>query len=165
MERIIKRLTSKLKRQAAFRVILGFLSLGLGSIIFVIYENAENTDALLLIGALILTLTGAVLASRSIYILLKVKRLSIVSVLEQRSEEIIWIYPYFANHQPFGILVRKTSLLYFYLLSGEHYTIELPEKELKKFKESLKPFLPHVVFGYTLEREQLYRADPYLLKE
>ncbi|MEX0811227.1 MAG: hypothetical protein WD048_03355 [Chitinophagales bacterium] len=87
----------------------------------------------------------------------------LVRYLEFDPKQIVWVYSYVVQTMPFGIHFMKMTTVYFYYLDGNYTTIRVNGKVHNELMEELKGKLPHASFGFTSEKEQLYKANPALL--
>lgn len=87
----------------------------------------------------------------------------LISILKHNPRQIVWVYSVLARLMPFGIHLFNSATVFFMLKDGRYHTIRLKENELQPLMNGLKQSLPDTSFGYTLKKEQLYRADPEML--
>jgi len=87
----------------------------------------------------------------------------IVTQLEKRRRDIVWIYTVRTQRMPFGLKLFESGLLYIKLLDGSHHCLSLPTSKLRVVSNFLHRRLPHASVGYNEEREQWYQAAPELL--
>lgn len=121
-------------------------------------------------GALITVyvVAGLLLVLAALFIYNAAKRIKpekqpLVQYLEFDPKEIVWVYSYVVQTMPFGIHFLKMNTVYFYFKNGDYTTIRVSEKVHKELMQDLKFRLPHASFGFTSEKEQLYKANPMLL--
>ncbi|GEM_PF-1032082 len=85
-------------------------------------------------------------------------------LLTKRPENLVWIYYLKVDIQPFGVHVRQTTTLFFWTEKQSHIALRATEEESIAIMNALRNSLSHTSFGYSLQKEQLYRADPGLLR-
>jgi hypothetical protein len=88
----------------------------------------------------------------------------LLRLLVQTPEQVVWIYYYKVETMPFGVRVNQMITLYFWTLDRKHSEIRMSEGEAVQIMNGLRGHLPWATFGYSPEKEQLYRANPALLK-
>lgn len=76
---------------------------------------------------------------------------------------IVWVYSVVTQRMPYGLEVRAYGLLYFKLVDGEDLCVSMPARHLRIVSRCLNRMLPHATFGYSPNKEQLYRIDPQML--
>ncbi len=89
--------------------------------------------------------------------------LSLVEILENNPQKVVWVYSVLTQRMPFGFQINQTGTMYFKMIDGNEILLTLPATELKSVSEMLNDKLPHATFGYTKEREQWYIAHPEML--
>lgn len=85
-------------------------------------------------------------------------------MLEKSPGSLVWVYYLRIDIQPFGVHVRQTTTLFFWTNEHSHLALRATEKESIAIMNALRACAPHASFGYSLQKEQLYRADPALLR-
>ncbi len=78
---------------------------------------------------------------------------------------IVWIYTVVHEHHPFGLQFTERGLIYFKFTDGDEISAFLPPRKLKLTTKILSRSLPYTVFGYTKERAEQYKKDPYLVSK
>lgn len=91
------------------------------------------------------------------------QKIAVLRTLHERPRDIVWSHQYIVQNMPFGVEVFKTCDLYLYTRHGHKDCIRVSSKELAHIQEALERDLPHATFGYTVQREQLYRVNPDML--
>jgi len=114
-----------------------------------------------LAAAVILLLIGFILAAIRI-VALSEKKYS-VSYAIHHSHEVVWVYSYLVIYRPFGIRFFSNALIYFHFINGKSTTLRVPEKELNLAMKHLNTIFPNATFGYSIDKEQLFKANPALL--
>jgi hypothetical protein len=92
------------------------------------------------------------------------RRDDLLSLLTKSPEQIVWVYYYKVETMPFGIRVKQMITLYFWQMDRKHSEIRLSEREALQIMNGLRSHLPWATFGYSPEKEQLYRANPAMLR-
>lgn len=87
----------------------------------------------------------------------------ILHSLKERPQNIVWIYSYITVNMPFGIQLFRTCTMYVNFVDGKQSDLKVDPNRYDEINQLLQDDLPHATFGYTVQREQLYRADPKLL--
>ena len=90
-------------------------------------------------------------------------KLLILRTLQNKPKDIVWSHQYILQNMPFGIEVFKVCDVYLYTRHGHRDCIRVKMEQLKEIQEALEKDLPHATFGYSVEREQLFRANPDML--
>jgi len=85
---------------------------------------------------------------------------TIFRALHDHPESLVWVYAIVTERMPFGLKFWQYGLLYFHTLDGKHHTISVPVAKLKLLSKYLNRLLPSATFGYSLEKEELYRDSP-----
>lgn len=78
--------------------------------------------------------------------------------------KVVWIYYQVTQIMPFGILVFKKYRLFINTENGETYDISLNASDIHPLFAYLKSQCPEATFGHNVANEQLFRANPLLLK-
>lgn len=93
----------------------------------------------------------------------KPEKQPVLQYIEFDPKQIVWVYSYIIETMPFGIRFMKMHTVYFYFKNGKYTTIRVSPKVHNALMGDLKDRLPHASFGFTSEKEQLYKANPELL--
>ena len=94
---------------------------------------------------------------------LKPSKLLILHTLQEKPKDIVWSHQYILQNMPFGVEVFKVCDIYLYTRHGQKDCIRVKLEKLDEIQQALERDLPHATFGYTVQREQLYRANPDML--
>ncbi|MBI1191913.1 MAG: hypothetical protein GC205_01880 [Bacteroidetes bacterium] len=86
------------------------------------------------------------------------------ALLSTQANRLVWVYYLKVDIQPFGVHVRQTTTLFFWLDNHSNVVLRATEAESIAIMNAIRSSLPHASFGYSLQKEQLYRADPALLR-
>lgn len=86
------------------------------------------------------------------------------ALLTKHPERLVWVYYLNIQIQPFGVHVRQICTLYFWLDDHKHLSLRTQEEDCVAIMNALRDSLDHCCYGYSLKKEQLYRADPALLR-
>ena len=164
MEKQIEAVEKMVRRDHLLKAAMGFVSLLGGTLLLYLHQQSEVFNVFMFSGAMILSICGAILLPYGIYHFLHVRNSTLIKVLKQDPDDVVWIYHYIMIQKPWGVQIRKSCLLYFHLLNGDHFTISIPAKKAENLMDDLKPHLPLTTFGHSVEKEQLYKADPLLLR-
>lgn len=87
----------------------------------------------------------------------------VLRYLEFDPKQIVWVYSYVIETMPFGIRFMRMSTIYFYFKNGKYTTIRVKDAACDRLMKELEDKLPHASFGFTNEKEQLYKANPEML--
>ena len=87
----------------------------------------------------------------------------IIHVLEQNPDQVVWVYTVVTRRVPYGLEVTEYGHLYLKLLNGEDVCVGMPARHLRLVSHYLNRLLPHATFGYSSNKEQLYRINPEML--
>lgn len=87
----------------------------------------------------------------------------LLNFLCHRPNEIVWVYSLITQRMPFGFEFSKNGLLYLKLLSGDEISLNMPAVQLRLVSKFLNKLVPHATFGYSKEKERLYRENPAML--
>ncbi len=87
----------------------------------------------------------------------------ILKSLKESPRNVVWVYAYITVNMPFGIKLFRTCYLYFNFRNGSRHYISIPADRHDEISEQLQDDLEHTTFGYTVQREQLFRVNPDML--
>ena len=156
IERIVYRNTLK-------RVLTGVVIIILGCLTFLLTTGLPDQTILLFqaLGLAIILAGGYLLVSglRKLNVSLD----HLVITLRNNPRDIVWFYSYMVINMPYGVRVLRMATIFLYSIDGHKITLSVKEKELKSVMKTLEKYLPHASNGYTVVREQLYKANPALL--
>lgn len=80
-------------------------------------------------------------------------------------DEVVWVYRIEREVMPFGVMVFKNSYYCLGLTSGDSMLFPLIDEVHHPFNREMNTFLSHATFGHSVEKEQLFRADPEMLRK
>ena len=80
-------------------------------------------------------------------------------------ERIVWVYCHISQIMPFGIYLYKRCRMYICDINGNSTTIMVDSKNANQLMDYLQSRLKGATFGHSIQKEQLYRANPLLLKK
>lgn len=144
---------------------LGVLLIIIGTTTLITYQLGAQDHSVLINGIWIaLTAIGVGVLG---YSLLRhdVSKDGLIRDLERNGQSIVWVYYMKVETMPYGIRIMDMTTLFFMLDNGEKHTLRANEKRILKIMNSLRDALPHATFGYSTQKEQLYRANPDLLRK
>lgn len=159
-QKIQRAYLDKLSREAFYFAAV----LALGLLIYFLTHRREHPDLLMSLVAIIFIGAGGILLLASFWNLSRRSDHPIIEVLHERPDDLVWIYPYILIHNPFGVRFSRNCHLYFWDVKGNQIMLRVSEKKAEEIKKELKPLLSKCTFGHSVEREQLYRVDPLLLR-
>ena len=111
-------------------------------------------------------LVAAVLGLRYLYRYGRVYRVEneqLLRLLSDHPRQIVWVYSVVTERHPFGFRLMSGGVMYFKLADGDDVSVAMSPGDLRLVSRFLNRVLPHAVFGYTPERERMFRDDPGLL--
>lgn len=79
-------------------------------------------------------------------------------------QDVVWVYHEIVRSMPFGVKTWDRTIVHFKKLDGSEETLFVTGATVRPFLEEIEPLFPHATFGHSVEKEQLYRANPLLLK-
>ncbi|CAN5261156.1 hypothetical protein BH09BAC1_BH09BAC1_22980 [soil metagenome] len=88
----------------------------------------------------------------------------VVKHLRQQKHQIVWVYSFISINKPFGIELFKLVTVWLHYRDGSQQHIRIGHVYLNDCMAHLQATLPHATFGYSVEKEQLYRVNPALLE-
>lgn len=92
-----------------------------------------------------------------------IDRHPLLRLLYEEQEQIVWVYTVVTRKMPYGFATSHHGLLHFKLINGEDLCVSLPARRLRLVSHYLNRLLPHATFGYSPNKEQLYRINPEML--
>ena len=81
-------------------------------------------------------------------------------LLHDQPRRVVWVYSLRTEYHPFGLQFLQQNLIYFKLDDGSNVSVRLPSRRLRLVMRILQRALPHTVFGYRREWEELYARRP-----
>lgn len=87
----------------------------------------------------------------------------LIFLLQYDPQKIVWVYTSITQRMPFGLAFSKVGTIHFKMVNGEDISLFIPVKYLNHLSLLLSKHLTHATFGYTVDREQWFRAAPELL--
>jgi len=99
----------------------------------------------------------------SAYLLLSKKIGKLLPSIDSHPESIVWVYATVVISMPFGIRLFSLATVYCHFINGNKESFFVSGSKLQSTLEQLNRLLPHASFGYSLNKEQLFRASPLLL--
>lgn len=94
----------------------------------------------------------------------EVRKSELYKLLHEAPEHIVWVYYYKVESLPYGIKVGQMSTLFFKTSDGNSHELRCSESKSLLIMDALRTTLPHCTFGYSAQKDQLFRADPNLLR-
>ena len=154
----------RLIRRAILREILIQFSLYMGLMVIsiIITWYGSKSSALLTLIGFFFSFLGFFYGIRMIRYW-PVEQHPLLELLHHHPKKVVWIYTVVTQRMPFGLNTSQYGLLYFKLINGEDLCISLPAKRLRLVSHYLNRLLPHATFGYSPNKEQLYRINPEML--
>lgn len=126
-------------------------------------SNRSESIIFILLCALILICT-AIFSIVFIYKFYKNEQVHALDLLQKKSNRIVWCYYTRMHIMPFGIGLFIRCRFFIYTLNGDAYTLRAGEKSIQTMISHLKHLHPGITIGYSINNEQLFKADPHLLR-
>ncbi|MCB0705795.1 MAG: hypothetical protein KDC34_10820 [Saprospiraceae bacterium] len=86
-------------------------------------------------------------------------------MLEKQPDHFVWVYGLINQMSPYGFLFMRQGILYFKLADGQEISVSIPDDRLKMVSRFFNRVLPHATFGYSAERERMYKTNPEGLRK
>ena len=148
-------------RNVQLRYALGILVFGLGLAFFPENKHPKVNIMLDVIGGLI-AMGGGYMA------IVDLRRLRIRNhpalQLSFDPEQVVWIYHMIVVSMPFGVKTRQMTTVYMRKADGDYEFFKMPLKDVDVVLDQMKELFPEASVGHSVEREQLYRVNPELLR-
>lgn len=149
-------------RNRQFLYALALVLLGLG---LVIIPQSYHPNILIMFDVIGFSLFIAGLYISIINIrLLNISNSKVIKLTEQ-PEKVVWIYHEVLISMPFGIKTLTRATVYLNLDDGKYDFFQIPPEKAEQFLDHLRQVFPDATFGHSVEKEQLYRANPNLLRK
>lgn len=148
-----------IRRELCIQLLLygGLLSFGL----FVSWRFFDSNALLCFVG-LFFSFLGFFYCVRTLQ-QWSVYRHPVIQFIYEEPKQIVWVYTMVTQRMPYGFVTSNYGLLYLKLLNGEDLCVSLPARRLRLVSHCLHRLLPHATFGYSPNKEQLYRINPEML--
>lgn len=88
----------------------------------------------------------------------------IIKHLRHDKYQIVWVYSFININMPFGVEMFRLVTIWLHYRDGSQQYLRIAYAHLPECMAHLETKLPHATFGYSVEKEQLYRANPELLE-
>lgn len=85
--------------------------------------------------------------------------------LEKEKEDLVWVYTFESEVMPYGVVMFRKIYFCFGDARGKIEMLTFLSDLKFLFLRLLKEELPHATFGHTTEKEQLYKANPEMLRQ
>lgn len=149
-------------RNKQFLYAVALMLIGLG---FVVVPQTYHPNILIMFDVL-----GFALFIAGLYIgIVNTKILDIsnskVMRLTESPEKVVWIYHEVLISMPFGIKTMSRATIFLNLDDGGYDFFQIPPEKAESLLEHLRGVFPDATFGHSVEKEQLYRANPNLLRK
>ena len=89
---------------------------------------------------------------------------TIISLLNQERDRVVWVYAVATQNMPFGVRVFSYANIYLNLEDGKAESLMLPRHSLDLAMTYLKQQLPHATFGYSDDNRLFFQSDPEMLR-
>lgn len=149
-------------RNKQFLYSLCLVLIGLG---FMIIPQSYHQNILILFDAL-----GALMLITGLYIGIQNARLldiknSKAYKLYNSPEQVVWIYHSIVISMPFGVKTFSRGTVYLNTMDGKYDFIQASPKDCEELMNFFRMRFTSSTFGHSTEKEQLYRANPELLRK
>lgn len=159
-QELLKVVATMVKRQNIIKMCFGLAFLLLGTTLLLFLKPPIHSVVKVIIAILIL---GSISLIYNYVKKRKIERNKEFRILKYHLKEIVWVHHHITQVMPFGIHLFERYNLYIYLLNGKSYQL-IGTKEEVLFLMHRIPSLAHQAsFGYSIEKEQLFKANPALL--
>ncbi len=111
----------------------------------------------------LLMFTGLMSANQTVRYYLN-EELMAYRILLLDTDRIVWLYYSKLNLMPYGVGVLNRCHFFVCTIDGKIYTLKASEASIKKNMQQATKENPDIVTGYSVDREQLFKVDPRLLK-
>ena len=151
-------------RNTLQRIAIGIIIIAFGGVLFFLFTADLPNQTVLLF-----RVVGGAIMGAGVYLFisgwnrLNVSLDRLVISLKDNPREIVWFYSYMVINMPFGVHLFRLATIFIYTVDKKKITLSVKEKELNNVMKILEKHLPHASNGYTIEKEQLYEANPALL--
>lgn len=160
MELIIK----VIRKNTWFQTVGGGLLCLTGSVIVLInFQNISDNSGLFFTGLGVALFMLGLFFAISCLLKLKTSRNQLIKILQNNPKKVVWYYAYIVENMPFGVRVLQMSTIFIFFVDGKHTTLRVSKKETSRVMQALSELLPHATKGYSVEREQLFKANPRML--
>lgn len=140
----------------------GLLLVGISAMIWGAGRLETNVKILLSITGMTMLVLG-ILLLRDTLTTWGILQNRMMRLLNHHPEEIVWVYSVMTQVSPFGVFIKERGFVAICTSEGECHQLSGSFSELRSITKGLTILLPHASHGYTQEREQWFRANPYLL--
>lgn len=146
------------------QLIVGWGAIAVGAVSFFIFdERLYKSHGVIIQMAASACLIFGLYAVVHAWRMQKLEKNPILQSLKNSPNSIVWIYSYVTINMPFGIRLFKTCNIYVNFRNGSQHYISIDANRYSEITNSLQNDLPHATFGYTVQREQLFRVNPTML--
>ncbi|QQS30444.1 MAG: hypothetical protein IPM47_05735 [Sphingobacteriales bacterium] len=91
------------------------------------------------------------------------QRNHLLKLLLYQPDQVVWVYYRKVENIPFGIRIFNLTTLFICLRNRDFIALPMSEPKIRQLIDLLKLRLPNTVFGYTIQRAQLYDISPDLV--
>lgn len=95
--------------------------------------------------------------------MLHIKRHGLMQMLHHRPSDVVWVYSYVSVNMPYGVKLFRLSTIYVCDKFGEKESMMVRSSRLSGINKSLSSVFTWASHGYSVQKEQLYRANPEML--
>lgn len=87
----------------------------------------------------------------------------LLQLINYNPQLVVWVYFRKIESAPFGIHILQFTTLFIFLSNREFIALPMSENKINALLPKLKKRMPHALFGYSKQRQQLYAISPDLL--
>ncbi|NNC94614.1 MAG: hypothetical protein HKN92_03560 [Chitinophagales bacterium] len=151
------------KRRLALLIYVAIFNASLFGILVGSYNTGFLSDLLVFICACLLTL--------SLFLVTKwflnrdLSKHPFVQIVKEKSNDVVWVYWHRTENMPFGVKVFTFNRIFICLNDSSCYHISVQANEVDLITEYCKQVFSRAVFGYSEERDQLFKINPELISK
>lgn len=149
-------------RNLQFLYAAALIAIGLG---FVLIPQSYNSSVLILFDVLGfgMAIGGGYIAVIN-FQLLNIDKSKVIK-LTKRPDQVVWIYHEVVVSMPFGFKTMSRATIYLNLEDGGYEFFQVKPKKAEEMMNYLRNIFTTASYGHSVEKEQLYRANPELLRK
>lgn len=145
-----------------FLYALALIGIGLG---FVLIPQSYHSGVLILFDVL-----GFGMAIGGLYVgvinlrLLNIDKSKVIK-LTKRPSRVVWVYHEVVISMPFGVKTMSRATIYLNLDDSGYEFFQVKPKKAEEMMNYLRNIFTYASYGHSVEKEQLFRANPELLRK
>lgn len=122
----------------------------------------EDTPVIMYVLAIAVIFSGSY-AFAGLYRMMRVQVPDVLYLLKHEPGSVVWIYRAELQVMPFGVDLLHRGRMHICLRNGEVLNLRASNKVIDMFTSVYSRVYPHFSKGYSVENQQLFDIDPYLL--